>query len=468
MKKGKDTVDISQLPPVTETISSIIFKFENNDKKLKIIESFYKMPEKELKMISREEIILFAKDQKIYIDPAEGKKPAKGEPPIEHKPITPQELAKAAKILIEENSVQFRKNKKDFLDNIENLKKQKEESIAYWATQAEELKKDPKKKPDKKTLPKPEEIIIPEVKEYDLDYLVVLYNYPLTGEEFIEMEKENIILNNVREIIEVADYVPPEEKLGEEGDKKAQAAKKPGNAPKDAGKAVTDAQILKYFTEPTLLNPEFTPENVYNNLFNTKMNLGAESKMRNCLFDKGEFAFRILDDPKKTYYNVYQEEFINSMRELNEFLYLFKKWEEMHEFQEVGTPINDFSLDKIIQYIKNNDFLPKDLEHNSVGNILSSYFKSRSALEEEEKRINAERELEKQKREEEEKRKRETEMQEEEAKKSEAEKKDKKTSTAKKVYKSAKENAGEDTYVKRDGKAVFVGDKEAYNKKKAD
>ena len=122
MKKGKDTVDISQLPPVTETITSVLFKFDNNDKKLKIIESFYKMPEKELKMISREEIILFAKDQKIYVDPAEGKKPAKGEPPIEHKPITAQELAKAAKLLIEENSVQYRKNKKDILDNIENLK----------------------------------------------------------------------------------------------------------------------------------------------------------------------------------------------------------------------------------------------------------------------------------------------------------------------------------------------------------
>ena len=121
--------------------------------------------------------------------------------------------------------------------------------------------------------------------------------------------------------------------------------------------------------------------------------------MMNCLFDKDEFAFRVLDDPKKTYYNVYQEEFINSMRELNEFLYLFKKWEEMHEFQEVGTPINDFSLEKIIEFIKNNDFIPKDLEHNSVGNILSAYFKSRSALEEEEKRINAEKELEKQKKE---------------------------------------------------------------------
>ena len=435
MKKGKETIDVSQLPPVTETISSIIFNFENNDKKLKIIESFYKMPEKELKLISREEIILFAKDQKIYVDPAEGKKPAKGEPPIEHKPITPQELAKAAKLLIEENSVQYRKNKKDFLDNIENLKKQKEESIAFWSSQTEEAKKDPKKKPDKKALPKPEEIIIPEVKEYDLEYLVVLYNYPLTSEELAEMEKENIILNNVRLIKEVADYVPPEEKPTEgEGDKKATQPKKPANAPKDAGKAVTDAQILKYFTDATQLNPEFTPENIFKTLNNAKMNFPADSKIRNCLFDVAEFSYRTLDDPKKTYYNVYQEEFINSMRELNEFLFLFKKWSEMHEFQEVGTPINDFSLNKILEFIKNNDFNPKDLEHNSVGNILSAYFKSRGVLEEEEKRINAERELEKQKREEEEeKKKKETEILEEEAKKETEKKESKKTSTGKKT-----------------------------------
>ncbi len=436
MKKGKETIDLSQLPPVTETITSIIFNFENTDKKLKIIESFYKTPEKELKLISREEIILFAKDQKIYVDPAEGKKPAKGEAPVDHKPITSQELAKAAKLLIEENSGQFRKNKKEFLDNIENLKKQKEESIAFWSSQAEEAKKDPKKKPDKKVLPKPEEIIIPEVKEYDLEYLVVLYNYPLTSEEFAEMEKENIILNNVRLIKEAPDYVPPEEKPTEgEADKKAAQVKKPANAPHDAGKGVTDAQILKYFTEATLINPEFTPENIYKNLNKAKMNFPSDSKMRNCLFDTAEFSFRTLDDPKKTYYNVYQEEFINSMRELNEFLYLFKKWSEMHEFQDVGTPVNDFSLKKILEFIKNNDFQPKDLEHNSVGNILSAYFKSRGALEEEEKRINAERELEKQKREEEEKKKKETEILEEEAKKEleKKEKENKKTSTGKKT-----------------------------------
>ena len=112
------------------------------------------------------------------------------------------------------------------------------------------------------------------------------------------------------------------------------------------------------------------------------------------------------------------------MKELNEFLYLFKKWEELHEFQDIGTPINDFSLEKIIEFIKNNDFNPKDLEHNSVGNILSAYFKSRSVLEEEEKRINAENELEKIKKEEEEKKKKELESQEEEANnKKEAEKK---------------------------------------------
>ena len=435
MKKGKEQIDISQLPQVSQTITSIIFNFETTDKKLKIIESFYKMPEKELKLISREEIILFAKDQKIYIDPAEGKKPTKGEPPIEHKPITAQELAKAAKLLIEENSVQFRKNKKDLLDNIENLKKQKEESINYWNAQAEELKKDPKKKPDKKPLPKPEEIIIPEIKEYDLDYLVVLYNYPLTGEEFIEMEKENIILNNIKEIKEVADYVPPEEKPVEEtGDKKPPVQKKPPNAPKDASKPVTDSAILKYFVDPITINPEYTAENIYNNLYNTKLNLPSESKLRNCLFDKIEFSYRTIDDAKKTYYNVYQEEFINMMREFNEFLYLFKKWEELHEFQEVGTPINDFSFEKIIEFIKNNDFIPKDLEHNSVGNILSAYFRSRGALEEEEKRINAEKELERIKKEEEEKKKKELEaLQEEEAKK-ESEKKDtKKTTTGKKT-----------------------------------
>ena len=151
MKKGqKEQIDISTLPEVNTFTSSVIFNFQNQDRRLRIIEAFVKQPEKTIKMISREEIIQYAKDQKIYVDPAEGKKPAKGEPAPEHKEITSEELAKSASLFIKENSVQFRKEKKDFLDNIENLKKQKEESIAYWNAQAEELKKDEKRKEDKK------------------------------------------------------------------------------------------------------------------------------------------------------------------------------------------------------------------------------------------------------------------------------------------------------------------------------
>ena len=50
------------------------------------------------------------------------------------------------------------------------------------------ISKRSKKKLDKKTPPKLEEIIMAEIKEYYLEYLVVLNNYPLTPEEFREME----------------------------------------------------------------------------------------------------------------------------------------------------------------------------------------------------------------------------------------------------------------------------------------
>jgi len=110
MKKGqKEVVDISTLREVVTCITSLLLDFQNNDCRLKILESFIKSPEKKLKAISREEIIQYAKVQKIYVDPAKGKKPNKNEPPPEHKEITPKELPKAAKLLVQENSIPFRK-----------------------------------------------------------------------------------------------------------------------------------------------------------------------------------------------------------------------------------------------------------------------------------------------------------------------------------------------------------------------
>ena len=366
MKKGqKEQIDISTLPEVNTYISSVIFNFQNNERRLKIIETFIKMPEKTMKLCSREEIIQYAKDQKIYVDPAEGKKPAKGEPAPEHKDITPEELAKATLGFIKDNSVQFRKEKKDLLDNIENLKKQKEDAIAYWANPPEQ---DPKKKPDKKGLPpKPEEIIIPEIGEYDVDYTVVLFNYPLNGDEYAAMEKEGLVLNNVNLITEGPDVV--EEVKEEEVDpKKAAAAKK--NAPKDAGKPVSDNAIIKNYSYPS----DYNPNDIFDLLYDTKSKSDSLSKMRETLFQKTSFNFKNIDDPKNTYFNIYQQEFLQQIKEINQFHMMYNQWGDMHKFQELGSTEKYFGPEIIDKLSKLSNYKPNDYEHMSIGNMLAVYF----------------------------------------------------------------------------------------------
>ena len=460
MKKAKETVDINSLPQVSQTVASILLNFKTSEKKYKLIETFYKFPEKELKLISREEIIQYAKDQKIYIDPNEGKKPAKGEQPPEPKPISPAELAKAAKKLIEENSIPFRKKKKELLDNIESLKKQKEEAINYWKLQEEEAEvetKDNKKKPktekkdkkDKKVPPKPSTIIIPEIKEYDIEYLVLLYNYPLNKDEFIFMEKENIILNNVREINEVEDTVVETVNEEQKNEKKSAKGKEQAKSNKDAGKM--DPQIVKNFTEATSINSEYTCDNVYNNLFDAKIKSDIDSKIRNCYFDKNDFSYRNVNDDKKTYYNVYQEEFINDMKNFKEFLYYYGKWENLHNFQEIGKNCLEFSKEKIDEMMDKNEFEPKDFEHENIGKILNAYLISRKNFEEYEKQLILDKENEKKRKEEEELKAKELEKlkKEEELKAKEQAKKEKK-SAKKKDVKETKETSDKDIVQKKE------------------
>ena len=366
MKKGqKEQIDISTLPEVNTFTSSVIFNFQNQDRRLRIIEAFVKQPEKTIKMISREEIIQYAKDQKIYVDPAEGKKPAKGEPAPEHKEITSEELAKSASLFIKENSVQFRKEKKDFLDNIENLKKQKEEAISYWENPPEV---DPKKKPDKKNVPlKPEEIIIPEVNDYDVDYTVVLFNYPLNGDEYAAMEKEGLVLNNVNLITEGPDVV--EEVKEEEVDpKKAAAAKK--NAPKDAGKPVSDNALIKNYS----YKENFNPNEVFDNLYEAKAKSDSLSKMKETLFQKTTFNFKNIDDPKNTYFNIYQQEFLQQIKEINQFHMMYNQWSDMHKFQDLGSTEKYFGPEIIDKLSKLSNYKPNDYEHMSIGNLLAIYF----------------------------------------------------------------------------------------------
>ena len=370
MKKNnpKEVIDLTTLPEVNTAITSLLFNFQNNDRRLKIIECLFKTPDKIVKLLSREHIMDYAKDNKIYVDPTEGKKPNPKDPPIEKKEITPEELAKAAAGLITESSVQFRKDKKTFLENIDALKKQKEEAIAYWDNPPPQ---DPKKKPDKKAPPQPNEIIIPVIDEMDTEYLVVLYNYPLTSKEYAALEKEGITINNVHLLNEVDDVL---EEKSEIADQSTTKGKKPAPAKgaADANKPVTDNQILKYFAIPNIQN--YSAKGVYDTLFNAKLSGSTTSLMRHTLFDEGEFAFRNMDDPKKTYYNVYQDEFVERMKLINRFYMLYKQWVDAKQFQDLGSDEGLFTVENIQLILGQSEYMPQDHEHMSVGNILINFF----------------------------------------------------------------------------------------------
>ena len=366
MKKNpKEVIDISTLPQVTMATSSLLLDFKNNDRRLKLIEAMFKMPDKILKLLSREHIMDYAKENKIYVDPLEGKKPNPKDPPVERKEITPEELAKAAVGLINDSSVQYRKDKKALLDSIEALKKQKEEATAYWENPPPQ---DPKKKPDKKAPPQPNDIIIPVIDEMDTEYLVVLYNYPLNEKEYAALEKEGLVLNSVNLLTEVEDVIeePKPEAVADPKAKKAPAQKA------DASKAVTDNAILKYFAIPTI--PDYSPQNIFDILYKGKLNSDKTSKMRSTLFDKSDFAFRQSSDPKKTYFNIYQDEFVEKMKQVNRFYLLYRQWVDTHHFHELGTDTHIFTTENVEELLRQSDFEPKDYEHLSIGNILVSFF----------------------------------------------------------------------------------------------
>ena len=88
MKKNpKEVIDLATLPQVTMATSLLLLDFKNNDRRLKIIEAMVKQPDKILKIISRDHIMDYAKENKIFVDPMEGKKPNPKDPPIEKKEI---------------------------------------------------------------------------------------------------------------------------------------------------------------------------------------------------------------------------------------------------------------------------------------------------------------------------------------------------------------------------------------------
>ena len=131
-----------------------------------------------------------------------------------------------------EKSIPCRKEKKIIFDKIEEAEKEKEEAEKYWKEQEEiekklkeseekddKKKKEEKKKEDKnkKVYPKPEEIEIPKYDEYTNEMFVILYNYPLSEEEFMCLENEKnenndeVTINLFHLMNDIDEYVPPQQ-----------------------------------------------------------------------------------------------------------------------------------------------------------------------------------------------------------------------------------------------------------------
>ena len=140
-KKKEETIDITNLPKINFFTSSLLFSTDNPEKRFKLLESIFKSNHKFIRLVTRENLIEFAKEKGIFLEPVENKKDPN---PIEKRDINSEELAKAASAIIIDRSIPVMKEKKTFFDKIEELKKQKEDAIH---ARDNPLQIDPKKQP---------------------------------------------------------------------------------------------------------------------------------------------------------------------------------------------------------------------------------------------------------------------------------------------------------------------------------
>ena len=275
----KEDIDVTTLPKANMVVSSIILNFKNQDNKLKLFESFYKGLQNDplYFFVTREHIIDYARDQKIYEDAVDPKKQnAKDASPVPHKDITPEQLAKSCLGLLMEKSIPCRKDKKVIFDQIEEATKKKEESEKYWnnklqtqnatETDEKEVKEEKKNKKKEKMKakkptsskeqapPRPEEIEIPKYDEYTNEMFVILYNYPLSEKEYsclIDEKNETndqITINLFKFVNDIDEFIEPKK---EEVvlDKKGKPVTKEVKLDKDA------AEMQRYFLSTLVLPP---------------------------------------------------------------------------------------------------------------------------------------------------------------------------------------------------------------------
>ena len=149
-KQKKEEIDLTTLPKANMVVSSLMLNFKNPENKLKIFENFYKGLQNDSLyfFITREHIIEYAKEQKIYEDTSDPK--AKNQKDVQTQPkkdITPSQLSKAALGLLIEKSIPCRKEKKIIYDQIEEAIKKREESEKYWKKKEQTAQNQPEEAP---------------------------------------------------------------------------------------------------------------------------------------------------------------------------------------------------------------------------------------------------------------------------------------------------------------------------------
>ena len=149
--------------------------------------------------------------------------------------------------------------------------------------------------------------------------------------------------------------------------KKKMIKTKKKNAPKDAGKPVSDNALIKNYS----YKENFNPNEVFDNLYEAKAKSDSLSKMKETLFQKTTFNFKNIDDPKNTYFNIYQQEFLEQIKEINLFHSMYNQWTDMHKFQDLGFSEKYFGPEIIEKLSKLSEYKPNDYEHMSIGNLLA-------------------------------------------------------------------------------------------------
>ena len=448
-KQKKEEIDITTLPKANMVISSLMLNFKNPDNKLKFFEYFYKGLQNDplYFFITREHIIEYAKEQKIYEDLSDPKaKAPKDAPPQQKKDITPEQLSKAALGLLIEKSIPCRKEKKVVYDQIEEALKKREESEKYWAKkeanvqgQVEEAPKEEKKKKgkDKKKQvetevapPKPEEIEIPKYDEYTNEMFVILYNYPLSEEEYsclineTNEQNDKLIINLFQFINDIDEYIEPKK---EEVvlDKKGKPVQKEAKLDKDA------AEIQKYFSSTLILPPhpkspekikaeqeakkkaeeeakkkeeeakanpkakgkvdkndkkndapedniddtmEPTPlilEDVFNNFKKQRDFSERNSNMRKACFDIENFSYKIINEQdKEDTASMFYKNFLIKLAKIHAQMVYFEEWKKNYDIiklEDEGETVETFNEEKI-KKINEDIIFGKDIKSPLVTN----------------------------------------------------------------------------------------------------